>query len=267
MTYSMKECIKKRKSVRTFDGRELTQEDKKNLETYVQGMSNPFNVPVTFRLLEADAYHLSSPVVLGTDLYMAAKAKRIPGYELALGYSFEKACLYALSLGIGTVMLAASLSRDAFETAMDVQPDEVMPVASPIGYPAKKRSIRENLMRKGMKSDDRIAFDQLFFDEEYGKGLVPEKAGLFAEALELVRWAPSATNKQPWRAIVKDNKVHFYEMKSMKDSPLGDIQKVDLGIALCHFEIGMDQKGSFMKEDPQLETAEMMEYIMTYEVA
>ena len=44
---------------------------------------------------------------------------------------------------------------------------EVLPAASPVGYPAKKRSIRESLMRKGLKSDERIPFDHLFFDETY----------------------------------------------------------------------------------------------------
>ena len=36
----------------------------------------------------------------------------------AYGYCFEEACLYAESMGIGTVMLAASLSRQTFEKAM-----------------------------------------------------------------------------------------------------------------------------------------------------
>ena len=92
------------------------------------------------------------------------KVKREEHLEIAFGYSFEKACLFARSLGIGTVMLAASLSRSAFEKAMDVQGDEVLPVASPVGYPAEKRSIRDNLMRKGMNSDKRIAYGELFFE-------------------------------------------------------------------------------------------------------
>ena len=60
-------------------------------------------------------------------------------------------------------MLASTLSRETFEKAMQVQEDEVLPVASPIEYPAKKKSIRESLMRKGLKVDDRISFEKLFF--------------------------------------------------------------------------------------------------------
>ncbi len=34
-----------------------------------------------------------------------------------------------------------------------------------------------------------------------------------AEILEMVRWAPSAVNKQPWRIVYKDGTYHFYEKK------------------------------------------------------
>ena len=187
---------------------------------------------------------LSSPVIVGEHTYLAAKVKRERNYEIAFGYSFEKACLYAKSLGIGTVMLAASLSRSTFEEAMNVQEDEVLPTASPVGYPAEKRSIRENLMRKGMKSDERIAFGELFFEGSFDKPLTEEAAGDYAQALEMARLSPSATNKQPWGAVVDGSRVHFYEQKSLKDSSLGDIQKVDVGIALCHFDLVMEENGS-----------------------
>ena len=68
-------------------------------------------------------------------------------------------------------------------------------------------------------------------------------AGIYANALEMMRWAPSAGNKQPWRAVVADSRVHFFEEKSIKDSALGDIQKVDLGIALAHFDLTMQEEG------------------------
>ena len=194
--------------------------------------------------------------------------KKEEHFEIAFGYSFEKACLYVQSLGIGTVMLAASLSRSTFEKAMNVQRDEVLPTASPVGYPAEKRSIRENLMRKGLKADERIAFGKLFFEGSFDKALTKEAAGEYAEALEMARLAPSAGNKQPWRAVVDGSRVHFYEQKSMKDSALGDIQKVDVGIALCHFDLVMEESGAsgrFLFEDPQIKVPENVYYIASYE--
>lgn len=268
MTFSAKDMIKQRKSVRTFDGKPLSDADRKSLESFVSSIDNPFGVPVEFRLLEAKENNLSSPVIVGESAYLAAKVKRVEHFEIAYGYCFEKACLYAQSLGIGTVMLAASLSRSTFEKAMDVQDDEVLPTASPVGYPAKKRSIRENLMRKGLKADERIPFEKLFFDGSFGLALKEENAGAFAQALEMVRLAPSAGNKQPWRAIVDGDKVHFYEQKSMKDSSLGDIQKVDMGIALAHFDLTMSEisvSGNFVFSDPEITVPENVYYITTYE--
>ena len=270
MTFSAKEMIKKRKSVRTFDGNPISSDDRKRLEDYVGSLGNPFDVPVKFRLLDAKENALSSPVIIGEHTYLAAKVKRVEHFEIAFGYSFEKACLYAMSLGIGTVMLAASLSRSTFEQAMDVQGDEVLPVASPVGYPAKKRSLRETVMRKGLKADDRIAFSELFYAGSFETGLTGEDAPAFAEALEMARLSPSAANKQPWRAVVDGEKVHFYEKKTMKDSPLGDVQKVDVGIALAHFDMTMEEngcEGKFVFEDPGIDAPENVQYIVTYERA
>lgn len=268
MAFSAKDMILKRKSVRSFTGESLKNEDREALELFIQSQTNPFNVPVDFRLLKAKEHNLSSPVIVGDEFYLAAKVKRCKYNEIVFGYSFEHVCLYAESLGLGTVMLAASLSRAAFEKAMDVQEDEVLPVASPVGYPAQKKSIRESLMRKGLKADKRIPFEQLFFDKQYGDQLTASTAGIFADALEMARWAPSAGNKQPWRAVVSDDTVHFYEEKSMKDSPLGDIQKVDVGIALAHFDLTMQEEGyngHFADADPGIALPKNVQYIISYE--
>lgn len=268
MTFSAKEMIKQRKSVRTFDEKTLSDEDRKNLENYIHSLTNPFDIPIDFRLLDAKEHQLTSPVIVGEHTYLAAKVKKEGTFEIAFGYSFEKACLYAQSLGIGTVMLAASLSRSTFEKAMNVQSDEILPTASPVGYPAEKRSIREKLMRKGLKADERVPFGELFFEGSFDKALTKEAAGEYAEALEMARLSPSAANKQPWRAVVDGNRVHFYEQKSMKDSALGDIQKVDVGIALCHFDLVMEESGAhgrFSFEDPQIKVPENVYYIVSYE--
>ena len=259
------EIIKGRKSVRTFDGRPLSAEDRAALANYCASISNPFSIPITFRLLDAKAHGLSSPVIVGADTYLAAKVEKLPHFEIAYGYSFEKACLYALSRGIGTVILAASLSRAAFEKAMELKSGEVMPVASPVGYPAEKKSIRESLMRKALKADERKPFEQLFFEHDFAHPL--PQTNPFAEALELARWAPSATNVQPWRAVAEGGCVHFFEAKSLKDSPLGDVQKVDVGIALAHFDMALEEagvKGSWHFSAPEIAAPANTYYIVTF---
>ena len=83
MDLSARDMIKQRKSVRTFDGRELSDSDRKNLNEYISCLDNPFHVPVDFRLLDAKKYDLSSPVISGTNTYLAAKVKRVEHFEIA----------------------------------------------------------------------------------------------------------------------------------------------------------------------------------------
>lgn len=270
MEFSAKEMIKKRRSVRTFDEKPLTDEDRKDLENYIASVTNPFDIPVTFRYLDAKEYDISSPVLVGEKAYVGAKVKRTANCELGYGYSFEKFCLYALSRGIGTVMLALSIDRSACEKAMDVQPDEMMPVASPVGYPAEKMSIREGMMRKGLKADQRKSFDGIFFRKSFAEGLKPEDAGVFKEALEAARWAASASNAQPWRAVVDGDAVHFYKALPKVRFAHWDAEALDVGIALAHFDLVLQEdgiNGSFVFEDPGIAVPENIEYAVTYRKA
>ena len=269
MPFSAKEVIVKRQSVRSFDGETLKVEDKDAICQYIQNVPNPFGVKVEFRLLDAKEHDLSSSVVVGANQYIAAKVPKCKQLEIGCGYSFESVCLYVKSLGIGTVILAASLDRPAFEKAMDVQDNEIMAIASPVGYPAEKPALRDKLMRRVLLSDSRIPFEQLFFNNIYNESLDKERAGTFFNALEMLRWAPSATNKQPWRAVVVKDVVHFFEEKSIKDNALGDVQKIDMGIALSHFDLTMQEEGNtgyFFDEDPHFELPDKVKYIISYKL-
>lgn len=267
---TIKDIIRKRKSVRTFDEHPLSDEDRKKLTEYLKELDNPFDIPVEFRFLDAKEHKLSSPVIVGTDCYIAAKVNMCPQFEVAYGYSFEKFCLYAESLGLGTVMLGGTLSRKTFETAMELADNEVMPIASPVGYPADKKSVREKLMRKAIKADERQPFEKLFFENSFAKSLTADGAEQFAEAFEMVRLAPSAVNKQPWRAVKCGNIVHFFKKKTRgMATDSFDIQKIDIGIALAHFDLTLKENGilgNFMSLTPDFKIDDSMEYIISYEV-
>jgi len=269
---NISEHIRQRRSVRTFDGRILDENTKDKLLKFTENIENPFNIPVTFKLMEAKEYGLNCPVVSGTDLYFGGKIKRLPNANVAFGYSFEMFVLYAQSLGIGTVWLGGTMNRAAYEQAMELKEDEMMPCATPVGYTAKKMSLREIMMRKAIKADERLPFEELFFDASFGTPLTKEKAGKFAEPLEMVRLAPSAVNKQPWRVVAANNSAHFYlkrNLGSSHEDNKPDMQKVDLGIALCHFAVTAKENNlsiEFTQNDPKLITNSEFEYIASYEL-
>ena len=266
---NLEELVRGRRSVRTYDGKELSQSDREKLMAFWAQTQNPYDIPVTFKLLDGKAQKLSCPVAAGTDLFIGAKAPKVPHMEEAFGYSFELLVLYAQSLGMGTVWVGGTMDRAAFESAMELAENERMPCMSPIGYPAGKLSIKESLMRKGIKADSRAPFGSLFFEGDFNTPLTEEKAGRLAHPLEMVRWAPSAVNKQPWRVVVKDNAVHFYlkHAKGYVSESVGDMQKIDMGIALCHFALAAREDGltvQFSLSDPGLPTESDTEYIASY---
>lgn len=265
------ELIRSRRSVRTFDGEGLSEEHEVKLLEFAEKVENPYDLPIVWKLLDADVHGLSSPVIAGTDQYIAGKMHRTAHAEEAFGYTFEKIVLFAQSLGIGTTWIAGTMNRAAFERAMALADGEVMPCVSPLGYPAKKMSLRESMMRKGVKADSRLQFGSLFFDGSFDHPLAQSGAGSLLDTLEAVRLAPSAVNKQPWRVVVCGDKAHFYEKRSkgFVDKSGWDLQKIDLGIALCHFELAALESGynvSFIIDDPALRHPEDMQYIASFVV-
>ena len=271
MMGNIKDLVKNRRSVRTYDEKEITADDKAKLCAFMENTPNPYGINVEFKLLDAGEHGLKCPVVVGTELYVGGKIKRVPSAFEAFGYSFEMLVLYAQSLGIGTVWLGGTMNRQAFEAAMELAEDEMMPCASPLGYPAKKMSMRESMMRKAIKADDRLIFEELFFDGSFDTPMTKEKAGDLAYPLEMVRLSPSAVNKQPWRAVVVGNAVHFYLKRSsgFANHEALDMQRIDMGIALCHFDLAareLGMKPSFAQEDPQIPHDDGTIYIASYRI-
>lgn len=88
--------------------------------------------------------------------------------------------------------------------------------------------------------------------------------------LEMVRLAPSASNKQPWRIIKDGEGFHFYLSPSKGYSKnLGlDIQRIDMGIAMCHFELtakDLGLSGSWTADELQVKKhRDNEEYLITW---
>lgn len=102
-------------------------------------------------------------------------------------------------------------------------------------------------------------------------------AGRYAEPLEMLPLGPSASNKQPWRVVQGGEAWHFYLQRTPgygKGSllfgvlRLADLQRVDIGIAMCHFEMTAGEfglKGKWEVCDPGLAVPDAgTEYIVTW---
>ena len=265
------ELIRARRSVRTFDGKGLTEEEKAKLLAFASSIENPYGLKVEFRLLDTAEHGLSSPVIAGEKTYIGAKVAQTPHMEEAFGYSFETLVLYAQSLGLGTTWIGGTMDRGLFERRMELKDGERMPCVSPVGHPAAKMSLRETVMRRGVKADGRRSLSELCFSGSFARPLAESEAGDLAEVLRAALRAPSAVNRQPWRIVVCGRDVHFYlkHSRGYVSEATGDLQKVDLGIALCHFALAAEAvglKARFILADPGLEIPSDCEYIAGYTI-
>jgi hypothetical protein len=116
----------------------------------------------------------------------------------------------------------------------------------------------------------------LFFANTFGSPLTIETAGAYSQPLEMVCWAPSASNKQPWRIVRIDDAWHFYLQRTKGYGKgtmlfsilrLADLQRVDMGIAMCHFELTARElglNGSWVLDDPKLQMPVDTEYTVTW---
>lgn len=248
--FGINEIAKKRRSVRTYTGKPLDGADREKLNDYINRLNeekHPFTAKVRIKLFDVNKEISSKDlgtygVIKGAKTYLGVAVNECPDAMEAVGYVFEKLVLYAASLGLGTCWLGGTFNRGEFAKAMKITDDEFFPIASPVGYPAPKNHTVDKIMRKAIKADSRKPFEDLFFNESLAAPLSAENAGKYADILEAVRLAPSAKNGQPWRIIKNGDSFHFFEKKTIPSSN-HDIQRLDIGIAGCHFDLAAREKG------------------------
>ncbi|TCL61793.1 putative nitroreductase [Hydrogenispora ethanolica] len=241
--------IKRRGSVRTYDGRQLPEEIKAELRRICTAADGPFAERVRIEFIEkitlGPAVKLGTyGVIQGAPSFLAAAVQKGDRPLEQLGFVFEKVILEATALGLGTCWLGGSFSRGDFARAMALAENEFIPIVSPVGYKKERRRLVDSLIRATAGSSRRKPWSELFFHQDFDRSLTEAEAGEYAEALEMVRLAPSASNKQPWR-IVKDRAgLHFYEKHAAGYASMGfDMQRIDLGIAMCHLQLAAAERG------------------------
>ena len=139
----------------------------------------------------------------------------------------------------------------SFAKKISSNEDEIIPAVTSVGYIAKKPRRLDAVIRRGARADKRLPWEALFFDGEFDKPLTQKAAGDYARPLEMVRIGPSASNRQPWRILKDENTWHFYLQRSpgyrkrrtVKLFATSDLQRVDMGIAMCHFELTARELG------------------------
>ncbi|MBU1068438.1 nitroreductase [Myxococcota bacterium] len=269
------ETIRQRTSVRTFDGRPVDAERIAALKEKLAGLQQgPFGCRCRFALLDMSGFdpkqlkqYGTYGLIQGTRFFIAGAVEDAPGNLEDFGYLMEVAVLACAELELGTCWLGGVLNRSAFGRELDLKPGELIPAVTPVGIAADHRSFKDKALRFMAGSAKRKPWKELFFDEVWGRPFQEERAlsakspeGL-QEAFEAVRLAPSASNKQPWRVVWVDGAAHFYLERSavyskiMEMAKMPALQRVDLGIAMAHFDLvtaALGQAGMWTFEAPSI---------------
>lgn len=273
--FPLENAVIKRYSVRNYIEEEVEVDIKGEIESFIDALDNPFGKKVNFHYLDnkdmGNKKKLGTyGVIKGAKQYIGTTIKLEPMALEALGYELETVILYLAHIGLGTCWLGGTFNREGFADAMSIGEGEIFPMITPYGYAAPKKHVKEIMMRKMILADKRKEWNKLFYKNDFQSPLTNEAAGDLRFPLEMVRLAPSASNKQPWRIVLKDGSCHFYEYKEpgYSDRFLYDIQRVDMGIAAAHFDHAVKEKGikgSFDTTcEPELELPEHMEYVFSW---
>lgn len=272
--FSVEKAVRARYSVRSYEKRPLDAGTLEKLMDYAAGLRNPLGPTARVQYIEKESSAAGEKlgtygVIKGAGAYLAVTAPAGEYSQEALGYQFEQLVLYAAELGLGTCWLGGTFNRGAFARAIEIGEDEIFPIVSPIGWPAGKIRTAEALFRRSLGADKRLGWDKLFFEGDFGRALSETAAGDYAFPLEMLRLAPSATNRQPWRVLLRDGAFHFYELHSMAAEPgKVDMQRIDVGIAVCHFHLAALERGlsgRFERREPAgVNAPEKADYIVSW---
>lgn len=263
------DAIKSRRSTRTFTGEEISKADWQTLMLSLKDLSKRHDVRLSLLKNEYQGKQFGTyGIIKRPAAYLSCICKKEKSSLLKAGQALEAAVLLCEELGLGSCWLGGSFNRRDFGNALSVKSGEVIPCVIAIGKSAEKERLLGVVMRLGVKSHTRQPFGTLFFNGAFDKPFEKDDSPI-STAFEMVRLAPSASNRQPWRLIKAVDIVHFYLQHAPGGEKMAyDIQLVDIGIAMNHFEQTMKalgQAGRFAKDDPGIAPLpEQCEYITSW---
>ncbi len=279
------EIIAQRFSCRTYLTQPIEEAQQGTLSEAAQSIrKGPRGAAVRFRLVAATRVDTGTLRGLGTygfikgaTGFIVGAATMGEGWLEDYGHTMERLVLLATDLGLGTCWLGGSFTRSSFSRAIGATEAERVPAVAALGVIGDVDSARSGTVRRRVGADQRLPWTSLFFEGKFGMPLTSQAAGSFSIPLEMVRLAPSASNKQPWRIVREGRSWHFFLERTpgysgglaSKLLRVEDIQRVDVGIAMCHFELAARElglSGAWTVRAPRIQSQDQpVEYTATWE--
>ena len=249
------EIVQRRRSCRTFLPQTVEQGTLDLIREGFLPPPSPLPPPSRFTLLDRRDPALENLSLKGSyglirnDRFFltASLSPALPHSWEGFGFALERSVLQMTDVNLGSCWLGGIFDRSALSRYLGLQEGESIPAVIALGLPAQDQTLRDRILRWSSKGDQRKPWPELFFLPD-GAPLPPEESGPWREALSNLRLAPSASNKQPWRALLNGKSLHlFLRRDPLLDSlrKRADLQALDMGIALCHLWLTLEEGGLF----------------------
>jgi hypothetical protein len=260
---SVQELIASRVSTRAFSKQHLLDQTKiDTLQTFCDSLGpSPFGDKAKFSIIvqssrsEPRATIKSPGMIKNPQAYIIGSIVQNERCYESYGYLFEQVILKATDLGLATCWLGYFNLPESIITRYKAD-KTILPAISPIGYPIESQVSRDVLIRSVFRFSRRKAFSDLFFNSSFSIHLDEKSAGKFAIPFEMVRCAPSAGNRQPWRIVLDNDTAHFFIDISHvpPDYRRCSMHLLDIGIAISHFELAcreLNIRGHYVSINPE----------------
>jgi nitroreductase len=240
---SLTETIHRRTSIRTYTGEPLAPEHLTLLQGVAKHAPRLTQTPVRFGFIEgrAQVEHILKGIVGNYGKVQGAPALIVgisgqgPYPQESLGFAMEHLILEATRQNIGTCWNSGMFDSKHAEEQVSLEPGEQILAVSPVGYPAP--SGQDKLLKTLVMAKKRKALKDIIYADSWrgnAQTVLDSRPGIESIA-EAVRWAPSATNRQPWRMILTAKTVVLTSTR--RNSGL------DNGIAMAHWYIAAHEEG------------------------
>jgi len=275
--------IRKRFSCRTYEKKPISPAKLKMMHSFLGELPDtPFGSHPRFKMVASVESDTESLRGLGTYGFIKNPSAFVIGatspalFDLEdFGYLMEVIVLYATRLELGTCWLGGTFTKSRFAKRMNLSPAETIPAVISKGEFIRRE--RQGWASRNAGSHMRLPWNMLFFDQKFDRPLMKSNAGEYATALEMVRMGPSASNKQPWRILRDDEVWRFYLRRTPGyfEDPikrvlgLCDLQRLDIGIAMCHFELTAHELGLngrwVVENGIETRPEDLTEYVVSWE--
>jgi len=216
------EAIFRRKSIRKYDLTPLDENTITEISAYMKSL-NPMYHDIKTEIKILSQNDVKQRLMKKAPHYIGVFSENKEGYLTNIGFMLQQVDLFLSANGVG--LCWQGLPKPKGEILKSTSLEFVILMA--FGNPD------EPLYRKNISEFKRKSIEQ-----------ISDIAGA-DELLEPVRLAPSSTNSQPWFFTGDKNMFHAYcaKLNPIKAVMFKKLNKIDMGIAMCHLQIAAEHFG------------------------